>query len=271
MNPKASIVMAVRTWYTMDNIIFRRRTLPWDKLTWKEFEDITFLRPAEIDILKVWNKEFGVSYLEFRAELKRISLCSLRAVRHAICVGESRRRLFVNLPQTAIIVPVDDDDWLAPGLFRRLRRVHTPDTLLCAWNPGRWTWRARNPSIMQKDSLMTANYACCGLRGSPVAAEFRHYARTRPRVYNSVQPFELLQQQFPDRVVKAGDALSLVIKSPASTIELGMLPTDLKTLSYDNQDHRYQIFGRNNKACPGLSWANEYIEMYRELMQRTFG
>jgi len=77
-----------------------------------------------IDFIAVWDAEVAVDYRRFRFRIKEIARQTLVNVEHARIISDDVLRasaLAGKVPPDALVVFVDDDDWLAPHLFARLR------------------------------------------------------------------------------------------------------------------------------------------------------
>jgi len=77
-----------------------------------------------IDFMAFWNAVVAVDYRQFRFRLKEIAQQTLVSVEHAKIISDADLRALAlagKMPPDALAVFVDDDDWLAPHLFARLR------------------------------------------------------------------------------------------------------------------------------------------------------
>jgi hypothetical protein len=79
------------------------------------------LPPAFAGKVALWNRTFSIPYHRFRHRL-----CEIAARNHAAIAGAVRAG-WDEIPDGALVVPVDDDDWFAPDLAARLT---------AAWRPG---------------------------------------------------------------------------------------------------------------------------------------
>ena len=90
--------------------IWVRKTLNWqDEKAFLAQLDDTF-RPK----VQTWNSTFNMPYHLFRNELKQIASHNLLAV------ADARISTLEEIPESAIVVPIDDDDWLAPEIAGQL-------------------------------------------------------------------------------------------------------------------------------------------------------
>lgn len=90
-----------------------RRTLDWRDEAKVRSQLIGDFRPK----YEMWNETFSIPYHRFRQRLKEIAEATLHGVEGARLVAPAEA------PRGALVVPVDDDDWLAPDLAVRLREA----------------------------------------------------------------------------------------------------------------------------------------------------
>jgi hypothetical protein len=107
--------------------IWIRRTCDWS-------DEQAFLHQLEPDfepLLEVWNETFEMPYHLFRARVFEIAQANLAEVRGAQ-VAE-----WDQIPEGALVLPTDDDDWFAPHIAEKLELVRRPGTEAYLWIP---TW-----------------------------------------------------------------------------------------------------------------------------------
>lgn len=114
-----------------------------------------------------WNATFTMPYHVFRQRLKALALLSLNRVS-----GASLSRLD-EVPAGHLIVPVDDDDWLAPDVAARLTEAFDPAANGYLWRRATVEWlrpiaRLRawmGPRVGRKDPYLckTNSYAVLNL------------------------------------------------------------------------------------------------------------
>jgi hypothetical protein len=104
--------------------IWIRRTVDWD-------DEDAALDPWLIPRLPLWNATFNISYPRFRYRLKQIA-----GLNHSRVDGAVRAE-WDEIPDGALVLPVDDDDWFAPGAARVLLRELDPGVTGYLW-PSRW-------------------------------------------------------------------------------------------------------------------------------------
>lgn len=76
-----------------------------------------------IDFIQIWDSEMSVRYLNFRHQMKLISIGNYKSVNEGVFLNKSEFE-FTELKPDDLIVFVDDDDWLSPDLFRCLRGLY---------------------------------------------------------------------------------------------------------------------------------------------------
>ncbi|MHC5212014.1 MAG: hypothetical protein ACYTG2_14950 [Planctomycetota bacterium] len=100
-----------------------RKTLDWSDLDGLEERVLPHFR-AKYD---TWNATFAIPYGTFRQRLKEITLRNLSSAEGAVVTP------FEEIPPGGLIIPVDDDDWLAPHLPDVIRHVEGPDQVGYHW------------------------------------------------------------------------------------------------------------------------------------------
>lgn len=83
-----------------------------------------------IDFIAIWNAAVAVDYRHFRFRIREIAQQTLVNVAEAEIITDAALRALVvagKIPPDALVVFIDDDDWLAPHLFARLREFASVD------------------------------------------------------------------------------------------------------------------------------------------------
>lgn len=75
-----------------------------------------------VDFMALWDSNLKVDYRSFRDEIAKLSRASFAAVRGAEVIPHEVLRETRRAPDD-LIAFVDDDDWLAPGLFEELEKA----------------------------------------------------------------------------------------------------------------------------------------------------
>jgi hypothetical protein len=97
-------------------VVCIRRTLPWED----EDAAMAALEPGLVPKAALWNATVSIRYAPFRSRLKQIALENVSRVANAKLVP------LEDAPPGALVVPMDDDDWLSPDLANRLLAEHDP-------------------------------------------------------------------------------------------------------------------------------------------------
>jgi hypothetical protein len=206
--------------------------------------------------VELWNSTFNMPYHHYRCELKRIAQLNLARIQGAACVSQSE------IPEGAVAVPVDDDDWFAPWLAQALERS-MGDHLGCSWHrrflevattlPHRLGMirRALFPNTRGRWFCITNNYAV--VYGPRTADLLNSHTRATQRFL-----------AHPSEVFQIGQSLSLMNRTLASTTHLYLRPSRALLL---RKYRRYlKLYAR---AAPSdLKWCEPYLEMIRDLQAR---
>jgi len=138
----------------MDILICMRKTIDWTALNCDNFlsqedcylsDSITTIAP----IVKKWNEFYGLSYFDYRAKVKEIAQQSLFATGLPIVSMYDAADC-----ENTLLVPVDDDDWVAPDLKDIVCvkealiwkfSVYRPHRIVVKENAG---WKANNVAIL---------------------------------------------------------------------------------------------------------------------------
>lgn len=75
-----------------------------------------------LDFISIWDSALDIDYRHFRHIMKDTALTNFKQVQDSIFLEHAEFRTFT-LKHDDLIVFVDDDDWLAPDLFTRLREA----------------------------------------------------------------------------------------------------------------------------------------------------
>jgi hypothetical protein len=228
-----------------------RRTTDWgDEATFRAQIPEGFGRMVEI-----WNATFEMPYHLFRRELKRIAQLNLSRIPGAVCVAREE------VPEYAVVVPTDDDDWFSPRLAEVLEENIDGQHVGYYW-PSKFIElpisvghrlglmrRAVFPRTRPKWLCTTNNYAVV-MRPETVALIGSHIQASGWFVAH------------PDAVKRLGAGLSVMNRSLASRTSLRSEPSRSTLV---RKFHRYQRLYRR-ALSPELSWCEPYVAMMSDLM-----
>ena len=99
-----------------------------DTCDWRDEQ--AFLDQVEPDfeeLLEVWTDTFDMPYHLFRARVFEIAQANLAEVRGATVAG------WDDIPDGALVMPTDDDDWFAPNAAETVERAQRPGVQFYVW------------------------------------------------------------------------------------------------------------------------------------------
>ena len=236
--------------------IWVRATIDWDDPErCREQLDPAFRAKAE-----TWDATFSIPYCAFRAELRRIARLNLSRVRDAEVVAE-----WEVIPEEAVVLPVDDDDWFAPDTAEVLG-AHESDATV-AW---RWPTRFLEVPITRGHALYLLRRKLLPFMPEHYFCSTNNYAVVkRPGAQqlaaSHVQAHEALAGA--PGVSRLDRRLSLVNRTLASQTTIGM-KSDTVTREHLLQKHRryLSLYRAPPRTVP--SWALPYVEHMGALMAR---
>jgi hypothetical protein len=106
----------------------------WIRATVDWADEEAFLAQAPADVaakLDLWNDTFTIPFHLFRLRVRQIAERNLAAVEGAPVAA------WDEIPDGALVLPVDDDDWFAPDAAAALREALDPQAAAYHW-PGAW-------------------------------------------------------------------------------------------------------------------------------------
>jgi hypothetical protein len=230
-----------------------RRALAWHDEAAVEATLDDSLRPK----VALWNATFDLSYARFRLRLWEITRRNLAAVENA------KLARVEDVPPGAWLVPLDDDDWLAPQLTSRLAPELDPHLLGLTWDRyilelprhlRRFPWpRRRSPVDSSSYTCGSNNYA---LRRLPELAD---------GIRSHVRASELFDAS-PARVRHVPASLSLQNRNLASRSALRFGRQALTREELVRRLRRHRRFYAGVRLPPELAWAVPCVDAMAELM-----
>ena len=229
-----------------------RKTLDWA-------DEAAFRAQIPEDVragIETWNATFEMPYHLYRCELKRIAQLNLMRTPGAACVSQKE------IPEGAVAVPVDDDDWFAPDLAEAIEKGIS-DRSGCYW-PSRFL--ELPISLTHRLSLIrralfpsTKPYWLCTTNNYAVV-----YGPRTADLLNSHVRASRWFLAHPSDVIRLEQPLSLMNRTLASTTQLRSRPSRALLL----RKHRRYLRVYKRPAPAGLEWCAPYLEMLRDLHGR---
>jgi len=230
-----------------------RRTLDWHD----EAASAALLRPDLRPKVEVWNATLEPSYYLFRDRLKQIAQANLARVENAV------QAPLADVPRDAIVIPMDDDDWLAPELANRLAEQYDPAASGYLWirdvvaprvplrtRAWYWLWR------WTASACATNNYAIPNRPG--VAELVSHHVRAG-RYFDANR----------SRIKRMRRILSIQNRNLASRTAMGWRrPSITRDELVDSVD-RYRALYSSRELPDELGWARPCMAQMDELMKQV--
>ena len=231
-----------------------RSTLDWGDRRLVEERLLPRFRPK----YDAWNAAFDVPYHLFRHRVCEIARLNRSRVEGAECSSTSE------VGPGQIIVPIDDDDWLAPDLANRLRRAHEPPVGCYLWSSevielprgirGALRRIARLLGRPDRHLCKTNNYA--------VASE----PHLVPLAMSHLVASDYCVARLSD-VRRVPGTLAVQNRTLASQTALAWGRPSIGREELIALLRRYQKLYRSWTLRPELAWASPYVGMMAELMQ----
>jgi hypothetical protein len=231
-----------------------RRTLDWEDEHAVDAHLIPEFRPK----LLAWNAAFNMPYHVFRQRLKSIAQTNLARVEGAACSE------LETVPPGHVIVPVDDDDWLAPELGVALRRTHDPRMRGYLWQreviePPRPLRRgfslvARLLGRGERFTCMTNNYA---------VANEPEVGRLALRHAGASAYFDA----HPADIKRISATLAVQNRNLASQTTLAWGRPSISREELLRVFRRYRDLYPSLRLPAAVSWARPYVDLMADLMR----
>jgi hypothetical protein len=235
--------------------VYIRRTTDWGR------DDIVLsqLHPDFKRKVDVWNATFTIPYFAFRQRIKQIAQQNLASVEGVTCVTD-----WDSIPDSALVAPIDDDDWFAPELGSVLEHALAPGIVGYYWAshfieiPINWGHKLgvirriifRNSP--QKWLCTTNNYA---ILKSPESKRLCQLHTLASKWF----------QHHPERVQRLDKCLSVMNRTLASKTSLGFTKPSVSGKYLIRKFRKYKtLYAKPRPMEP--AWSIEYRRMMSELM-----
>lgn len=236
--------------------IVTRQTTDWDDEALVRAQ----LPPGFERLVDLWNATFTMSYFQFRAAMKRITVDSHARIEGAVMAN------LADVPEGGLVAPCDDDDWYAPHLAVALRGSVEPGRLGYRWRShwievppdfDQWlgAWRRRILGTPTLFSCTTNNYVF--VKCAATAGLERDHVRTS-KWFDS----------HPTEIKVLDESLSLTNRNLASQTSLRFAGSTARQMTAARLRFRHwryrMVYAR--RPPKGLEWAAPYIAAMANLM-----
>jgi hypothetical protein len=236
--------------------IWVRTTVDWAD----ERAFLAQLPPAFRPQVDLWNATFDVPFREFRREVSRIAQLNLSRVAQAVVAP------LHEIPDGALVLPVDDDDWFAPDVAAVLEGQEDPRVCGYFWASSfievpidfrhrlGLLCRALFPRTPPRWLCTTNNYAVVM---GPETRGLLELHTSASRWFSGAGAA---------RVNKIERRLSLQNRTLASQTSLGVRRSPITRRALLRKFRRYESLYDAPPPEPDLAWSEPYLKMMASLM-----
>ena len=221
----------------------------------------------ETDIVPIWNEIFHLTYFQFRAKLQRLAELTLVRNRQTKIIrglGDLRQELADRRP--AVIIPIDDDDWLWPTSSLVARRIanRAKGRSIFWWRQGvldSGHWHTLNFFSVTLNTTFRKNFLLENYSEDDVAYILANHGKAK-----------VLQKDHPSKVLRVNRILGVTNKTLASLSRLQGFGGRLKNV---NWSHVLMLHARRYAQrpvhFPKSRWLAEYIERNIGIHRKLLG
>jgi hypothetical protein len=208
------------------------------------------LRPKFAPRVALWDATFTMPYRLFRLRLREIARGSLREVRGATCSA------WEDIPDGDLVLPVDDDDWFAPGVAEAVERA--PEAIGYRW-PSTFlevpTSPAHGLGILRVRLLPWARHRLLCTTNNYALPKA---AWSQPLLVSHMQASAWAVEQPPSVLHTIDERLSAMNRTLASQTQMGGARPSLGRGELVRKHRRYRRLYRRPPPA-GLEWAAPHL------------
>jgi len=234
--------------------IWVRRTVDWSDEEVVDGQLRDELR-GQVDL---WNASFTMPFHLFRQRVREIAADNHAAVEGAVCAD------WEEIPEGALVLPVDDDDWFAPGVAGELAAA--PKAEAYYWGP-RWLQVERN---LGHRFYVARVRLLPWTPGQEVFATNNYALVKRPGVEALATSHAVADRWFKagakERVRRLPGSLSLMNRTLGSSTALRWKRVPITGEELLRRFRRYERL-YDGPAPRGLAWSEPYRRRMAELMR----
>jgi hypothetical protein len=236
--------------------IWVRRTTDWaDEQAFRAQVDPRFLPKVE-----VWNETFDIPFHLFRQRVREIARLNHSRIDTAVCAS------WDEIPDGALVAPVDDDDWFAPDLADALDGASDSGTIGYRWIssfvqvPINFAHRLNliRRRVLRpppKHTCTTNNYAMVKGPGA------------QPLLGSHLAASEWFDRSEVPTVMTVERRLSVMNRTLASQTQMGFEKPSVSRSELLQKLRRYRsLYAR--QVPPELAWCRPYLGMMSELIEQ---
>lgn len=234
-----------------------RRTTEWEneKVFLSQLSDE--FRPK----VETWNETFNIPFHIFRHQIKQIAQQNLRKVADSVCTT------IEDVPEGAMVVPIDDDDWLAPHIARVLEKERENGKTGYYWNKDYLDMPATNFVKLARFIL----YDLPGRKRGGWTCSTNSYAFINnptlpPALYSSHTKASEYFDQYSSKVKKISNHLSIMNRTMASQTSMHWGKACISRRRLTKNYYLYRDMYENTHTLHH-EWSQPYIMMMSDLMQ----
>jgi hypothetical protein len=235
--------------------LFVRKTTDWsNEKTFRSQLDPKFAPKVE-----AWNKVFSIPYHIFRHELVAIASQNHQRLE---CV---KTALWDEIPEGAIVLPTDDDDWFAPHIVEILRESLRNDGRNFLWDQS-----VLEVPINFLHGVNLAVRKFLPLGGPKWLCATNNYAFTKTASSEKLLSHMRASKAFSCgelELVKIPNRLSLHNRSLASITSMGLGRDNITSRELKRKARAYRWLYSTFNLPQDLHWASPYVKRMAELAE----